>query len=63
MIKQFLRSVKDKSNTFVSQGVYQFPCSFRKSYIVQTGRIAQYRLKEHIEDTKNNHLNKSTIAK
>jgi len=46
----------------LNQGVYQilFPCG--KSYIGQTCRSIKTRLKEHIANTFDNHISKSTIA-
>ena len=60
-LKQLFRSSKDKSNPFLSQGVYQIPCSCGKTYIAQIVRSIQTRLKEHIADTNHNRVNKSAI--
>ena len=61
-LKQLFMSTKDKSNPFLSQGVYQIPFSCGKTYIGQIGRSIQTCLKEHIVDTNHNQVNKSAIA-
>jgi len=42
-------------------GVYQIPFSYEKYYIGQTGRSFKAYLKEHIVDTTDNWISKSTI--
>ena len=61
-LKQLFRRAKDKSNPFLSQGVYQIPCSCGKTYIGQTCRSIQTHLKEHINDTNHNPVNKYAIV-
>ena len=55
-------SAKDKSKTFLSKGVYQIPYSCGKTYIEQTCRSIQTRLKENIVDTNHNRVNKFAIV-
>ena len=61
-LKQLFRSIKDKSNPFLSRGVYQIPCPCGKTYIGQTCRSIQTRLKENIVDTNHNWVNKYAIV-
>ena len=60
-LKQLFNSVEDKTNQLISQGVYQIPCSYGKSYINQTYRPIQTCLKEHIADMVHNKISKSVI--
>jgi len=48
-IKQGMRSVKDSIDRHQHKGVYKIDCSCGKSYIGETGRSLQTRLKEHME--------------
>ena len=61
-LKQSFTSVKDKINPLQQSGVYKIICSCGTSYIEQTDRSFEARIKEHIVDTNHNHIAKSTIA-
>jgi len=41
---------KDKIPGMQTPGVYEIPCSCGKSYIGQTGRAIEIRIKEHEKD-------------
>ena len=51
-----------KSFQIKQLGVYKILCSCGTSYIGQTGRSFEVRIKEHIADTNHNRIAKSTIA-
>jgi len=61
-LKQMFKTVKDRLDPMHSQGFYQIPCSFGKSYIGKMGQSIQTRLKEHMADTHHNRISKSAIA-
>jgi hypothetical protein len=42
--------------------VHQIPYSCGKSYIAKIGRSFKAHIKEHIDDTTNNHISKSTVV-
>ena len=54
--------MKDKINPLQQSGVYKIPCSCGTSYIRQTGRSFEARIKEHIADTNHNRIAKSTLT-
>ena len=54
--------MKDKINPLQQSGVYKIPCSCGTSYIGQTGRTFEERIKEHITDTNHNRIVKSALA-
>jgi len=43
-------------------GVYEIPCSCEKSYIGQTGRAIEVRIKEHEKDVDYRRTGKSAVA-
>lgn len=49
---QILTTVKDITPPLKQKGVYEIPCCCEKTYIGETGRSVQVRLKEHIADEK-----------
>ena len=59
---QKLVRVKDRVPPLMSSGVYEIPCSCGHSYIGETGRTVDERLREHIRHYKYNNTNKSAIA-
>ena len=61
-LKQSFTSVKDKINPLHQSSVYKIPCSCGISYIGQTGRSFEVRIKEHITDTNHNRIAKSVIT-
>jgi len=61
-IRQSLKSVKDDIDNHQLKGVYKIECSCGKSYIVETGRSLQKRLKEHGADIKNERSRTSALA-
>jgi hypothetical protein len=52
-IRQRMRSVKNPIDQRQQKGVYKVSCSCGKSYIGETGRSFQIRIKEHEGDIKN----------
>lgn len=61
-IMQSLKSVKDEIDNQQLKGVYKIECSCGKSYIGETGRSLQTRLKEHGADIKNGRSSTSALA-
>ena len=61
-IRQSMRSVKDKIDRHQLKGVYKIDCSCGKSYIGETGRSLQTRLKEHVADIRNDRSRTSALA-
>lgn len=61
-IRQGMRSVKDNINRHQLKGVYKIDCSCGKSYICETGRSLQTRLKEHGADIRNERSQTSALA-
>ena len=61
-IRQSLTSVKDDIDNHQLKGVYKIECSCGKSYIGETGRSLQTRLKEHGADIKNERSRTSALA-
>ena len=57
-----MRSVKDAISPEQLKGVYKIDCSCGKSYIGETGRSLQKRLKEHGVDIKHERLRTSALA-
>jgi len=57
-----MRSVKDNVDKHQLKGVYKIGCSCVKSYIGETGRSLQTRLKEHGADIKNERSHTSALA-
>ncbi|KAJ8937150.1 hypothetical protein NQ318_006350 [Aromia moschata] len=61
-IQQELPSNKDPVPRLLTKGVYELKCTCGKSYIGQTGRSIQCRIKEHQRHTRLGHTDKSAIA-
>lgn len=61
-IRQKMRSIKDNINRQHLKGVYKIDCSCGKSYIGETGRSLQTRLKEHGADIRNERSRTSALA-
>jgi len=61
-IRQSLKSVKDDIDKQQLKGVYKIDCSCGKSYIGETGRSLQTRLKEHGTDIRNGRSRTSALA-
>ena len=61
-IRQGMRSVKDSIDNHQLKGVYKIDCSCGKSYIGETGRSLQTRLKEHGADIKHERSRTSAHA-
>lgn len=61
-IRQKMRSVKDKIDWHQYKGVYKVDCSCGMSYIGETGRSFQIRLKEHGADTRRERTNTSALV-
>ena len=61
-IRQSLKSVKDNIDKQQLKGVYKIDCSCGKSYIGETGRSLQTRLKEHGADIRIGRSRTSALA-
>jgi hypothetical protein len=61
-IRQRMRSVKDPIDQRQEKGVYKVSCSCGKSYIGETGRSFQIRIKEHEGDIKNKRIHTSALV-
>ncbi|KAJ8949365.1 hypothetical protein NQ318_012030 [Aromia moschata] len=61
-IQQVLPSNKDPVPRLLTKGVYELKCTCGKSYIGQTGRSIQCRIKEHQRHTRLGNTDKSAIA-
>ncbi|KAJ8961652.1 hypothetical protein NQ318_021249 [Aromia moschata] len=61
-IQQVLPSNKDPVPRLLTKCVYELKCTCRKSYIGQTGRSIQCRIKEHQRHTRLGNTDKSAIA-
>ncbi|KAJ8937788.1 hypothetical protein NQ318_012268 [Aromia moschata] len=61
-IQQVLPSNKDPVPRLLTKGVYELKCTCGKSYIGQTGRSIQCRIKEHQRHTRLRNTDKSAIA-
>ncbi len=61
-IRQSMISVKDNIDKHQLKGVYKIDCSCGKSYIGETGRSLQTRLKEHGADIKNERSRSFALA-
>ncbi|KAJ8946570.1 hypothetical protein NQ318_008300 [Aromia moschata] len=61
-IQQVLPSNKDQVPRLLTKGVYELKCTCGKSYIGQTGRSIQCRIKEHQRHTSLGNTDKSAIA-
>ena len=57
-----MRFVKDDIDKHQLKGVYKIDCSCGKSYIGETGRSLQTRLKEHGADIRNERSRTSALA-
>jgi hypothetical protein len=57
-----LCKAKDRLPEGINEGVYQVMCQCGKSYIGQTSRALQCRLREHQRDVKNMQTRKSALA-
>jgi hypothetical protein len=61
-IGDVLPSAKDKLHQGLYEGIYQVPCSCGKSYIGETCRALDVRMKEHFRATKNGQHKLSAIS-
>ncbi|KAJ8942278.1 hypothetical protein NQ318_005595 [Aromia moschata] len=61
-IQQVLSSNKDPVHRLLTKGVYELKCTCGKSYIGQTGRSIQCRIKEHQRHIRLGNIDKSAIA-
>jgi len=61
-IKQILRSPKDSKLSLSSAGVYKMPCSCRKVYFGETGKVVNIHMKERQRDVKLKHITQSTLS-
>ncbi|KAJ8963458.1 hypothetical protein NQ318_018940 [Aromia moschata] len=61
-IEQVLPSSKDPVPRLLTKGVYELKCTCGKSYIGQTRRSIQCRIKEHQRHTRLGNTDKSAIA-
>lgn len=61
-IGQLMPPNKDPIPQLSTQGVYQIPCVCGKSYIGQTGRSIDCRLKEHKRDVRAGRIERSAVA-
>ncbi|KAJ8944003.1 hypothetical protein NQ318_021718 [Aromia moschata] len=61
-IQQVLPSNKDAVPRLLTKGVYELKCTCGKSYIGQTGRSIQCRIKEYQRHTRLGNTDKSAIA-
>ncbi|KAJ8958231.1 hypothetical protein NQ318_017373 [Aromia moschata] len=61
-IQQVLPTNKDPVPRLLTKGVYELKCTYGKSYIGQTGRSIQCRIKEHQRHSRLGNTDKSAIA-
>lgn len=61
-IRSSLKTVKDKVNPMDMKGVYIIPCSRGTSYIGETRRSINQRIKEHTIDIKHGRTKSSALA-
>ena len=61
-IRSLLKSVTDPIDPHQFKGVYEIPYSCGKTYIGETGRSFQQRIKDHKYDLRLNHFHTSTLV-
>jgi len=57
-----LRNPKDQKPPLSFAGVYKIPCSCRKVYIGETGKMVNIRMKEHQRDVRLKHITQSALS-